>query len=124
MEKQDAFEVGYEGKLGSHARVSVTGYTQRVKNKIWFLPVSFYGPGAPPPGWPGDPSSVPVLPHVFSFVNLGSVRDRGLEVGAQAVRGRLSVQGARTRSRRSRCSTAEALPLQINQPPRHQGGVN
>ena len=72
MEKQDAFEIGYTGVLRSHATVSATVYNQRISNNIWFLPVSFYGPGAPPPGWPGDPSSVPLLPNVFSF----SISDR------------------------------------------------
>ena len=81
MEKQDAIEIGYTGALGSHLAVFATVYDQRISNNIWFLPVSFYGPGAPPPGWPGDPGMVPRLASVFSFVNLGRGTRQGRGAG-------------------------------------------
>lgn len=122
MERQDAFEVGYTGVLNSWTTVSATVYDQRIKNNIWFLPVSFYGPGAPPAGWPGDPSSVPFLPHVFSFVNLGHVRDRGIELATNVEWAELSVQGSYTFQADPQLEHDTIFPLQINRPSRHQGG--
>lgn len=124
MEKQDAVEVGYTGVLGSHATVFATVYDQRISNNIWFLPVSFYGPGAPPPGWPYDPSLAPVLARVFTFVNLGRVRDRGMELACQVEWAPISVQGSYTFQAVPVLDNEMDLPLQINQPPRHQGGVS
>ena len=123
MEKQDAVEVGYTGALGSHATVFATVYDQRISNNIWFLPVSFYGPGAPPPGWPYDPDVVPVMASVFSFVNLAEVRDRGVELACQFEWAPISVQGSYTFQADPLLDPGGNLPLQINQPPRHQSGV-
>jgi outer membrane receptor protein involved in Fe transport len=123
MEKQDAVEVGYTGVFGSHATLSATGYNQRISNKIWFLPVSFYGPGAPPPGWPGAPTDVPLLPKVFSFVNLGRIRDRGVELAGQVEWAPISVRASYTFQTVPVLKSGIDLPLQINQPPRHQVGV-
>jgi iron complex outermembrane receptor protein len=120
MERQDAFEIGYTGALASRIVVFVTAYHQSIKNNVWFLPVSFYGPGAPPPGWPGDPALVPLLPHVFSFVNLGRVRDRGIELEARAEWAQLSLQGAYTFRDIPLLESGTTLPLQINRPARHQ----
>jgi outer membrane receptor protein involved in Fe transport len=123
MEKQDAFEVGYTGTIGSNAAVFVTAYDQRVTNKIWFLPVSFYGPGAPPPGWPSaDPATVPFLPHVFSFINLGSVRNRGVELAATYSVARLSLQGNYTFKADPEQGGSSLIPLTLNRPARHQFG--
>jgi outer membrane receptor for ferrienterochelin and colicins len=123
MEKQDAVEVGYTGVLGSHATVSATLYNQRISNDIWFLPLDFYGPGAPPPGWPGSSSSVPLLPKLFSFVNLGEVRDRGLELAARVELAPVSIQGSYTFQAVPLLDSGTNLPLQINRPPRHQMGL-
>ena len=122
MEKQDAVEIGYTGVLNSRATVSASVYDQRITNNILFLPISFYGPGAPPPGWPLDPNFVPLLPHVFSFVNLGRVRDRGLELGTNIEWSRVSVQGSYTFQALPVLTSGTAVPLQINRPPRHQVG--
>jgi hypothetical protein len=85
--------------------------------------VSFYGPGAPPPGWPGDPSSVPLLPSLFTFVNLGGVRNRGVELAGQFEWVPVSLQGSYTFQAVPALESGTDLPLQINRPPRHQGGV-
>jgi iron complex outermembrane receptor protein len=121
MEKQDAFEIGYTGALTPRTVVFATAYHQSIKNNVWFLPVSFYGPGAPPPGWPGDPNAVPpFLPNVFSFVNLGRVRDRGIELGVRNEWPTVSVQGAYTFRGTPLLESGTNLPLQINRPARHQ----
>jgi outer membrane receptor protein involved in Fe transport len=122
VEKQDAVEVGYTGVLNSHTTFLATVYNQRIKNNIWFLPVSFYGPGAPPPGWPLDPATVPLLPHVFSFINLGSVRDRGIELAVHADWPRVALQGSYTFQADPKLDSGTNLPLQINKPSRHQAG--
>lgn len=122
MEEQDAVEIGYTGVLNSRTTVFATVYHQRIKNNIWFLPVSFYGPGAPPPGWPGNPNSVPLLPRVFGFVNLGRVRDRGVELATNMEWSRLSLQGSYTFQDVPRLESGTNLPLQINRPARHQVG--
>jgi len=123
MERQDAFEIGYTTVIGSAVTVSGTVYDQRIKNNIWFLPVSFYGPGVPPPGWPFDPNAVPLLPHVYTFVNLGEVRDRGVELEANVERAGWTLQGSYTFQQEPRLEQDTGLPLQINRPARHKGGV-
>ena len=121
MEKQDAFEVGYTGALNSRTAVFATVYSQRISNAVWFLPVSFYGPGAPPPGWPGDPLAAPVAPAVFTFVNIGEVRDRGIELATNIEWPRLSIHGSYSFQDVPRLS-GTALPLTFNRPAQHHVG--
>lgn len=124
MEKQDAFEVGYTGVVAPRTTVFVTAYTQRISDNITFLPVSFYGPGAPPPGWPGDPALVPVLPQTFTFINLGRLRDRGIELASQVDLKPFAVRASYTFQDVPSFSGGPAgVTLPINRPPRHQGGV-
>jgi outer membrane receptor protein involved in Fe transport len=123
MERQDATEIGYTGAIDPlHLTVFATVYTQRIANDIWFLPVDFYGPGAPPPGWPGDPATAPVLPKVFSFLNLAALRDRGVELAARMQWPQFSVQGSYTFADLPHVTTGTGATLQTNLPPRHQAG--
>ena len=122
MEQQNAVEIGYSGVLTpNHAicdRVS-----PECSKKIWFLPVSFYGPGMPPRGWPGKADSVPLLRAMFSFVNLGGVRDRGIELAIRTEWPRLSLRKSYTFQDVPLLKNEEtAFPLQINRPARHQAG--
>jgi iron complex outermembrane receptor protein len=121
MEHQDAFEVGYSAALNSKTAVFATVYDQTVKNNIWFFPTSFYGPWTPPPGWP-TAIPVPVLPHEFGFVNLGRVRDRGIELATTIEWPRLSINGTYTFQATPRQRDESAIPLTINRPARHQFG--
>jgi outer membrane receptor protein involved in Fe transport len=120
MEKQDAVELGYTGVLNSKTTISATVYDQRITNNILFLPVSFYGPGAPPPGWPLDPNLVPPLPSVFSFLNLGQVRDRGVELATNVEWPRASLHGSYTFQQDPRLRSGTNIPLEINRPAKHQ----
>ena len=126
METQDAVEVGYSGVLRDDVTLSATLYTQRISNNIWFFPVTFYGPHAPPPGWTENRGPAPLLPKDFSFVNLGSVRDRGLELGARVERRQVTLRGSYTFQDTPRLKSGIDAPLQINRPPRHQlaGGAS
>jgi outer membrane receptor protein involved in Fe transport len=124
MEKQDAFELGYTSLVVPHTTVFVTAYTQLITDNIWFVPVSYYGPGFPPPGWPGDPASVPFLPSIFSFRNLGHLRDSGVELAADVdvapftVRASYTFQGVPSFD-----DDLADVDLPINRPSRHQDGV-
>jgi outer membrane receptor protein involved in Fe transport len=121
MEKLDAFELGYTGAIGSRTVVFATVYDQRVDNKIWFLPATFYGPGAPPPGWPYGDEEVPFTVNTYSFLNLGSVRNRGVELAARFDLRQLSLQGTYTFQGVPE-QEGEGSQLQINRPSRHLAG--
>src|SRR4029079_13565302 len=65
----------------------------------------------------------PLLPKTFTFVNLGRVRDRGVEVAGQIEWAPISVQGSYTFQAVPLLESGSNLPLQINRPPQHQAGV-
>jgi outer membrane receptor protein involved in Fe transport len=65
---------------------------------------------------------VPFLPRVFSFVNLGRVRDRGVELAANIEWQRLTLQGSYTLQDVPKLTSESTLPLEINRPARHQAG--
>jgi iron complex outermembrane receptor protein len=122
-ERARSVELSYGLILGSGWTLSATAYEQQVRNKINFRPITFFGPGNPPPGWPLPPALVPALtlPATYSFVNLGEVRDRGLELAAEfewreGVRSTLSY----TWQQRPRVRAPAGLLLTVNEPPRHQ----
>jgi iron complex outermembrane receptor protein len=125
MEKQDAVEIGYTAVIGSRATVFATVYDQRISNNILFLPVAFYGPHNPPPEWPGDPQSVPLLPALFSFVNLSEVRDRGIELATRVEWPGVSLQASYTYQHDPSLNSGADVPLAINRPARNQasGGL-
>ena len=124
MEHQNAVEAGYTGVLNARTTVFATIYHQSIGKSIWFLPVSLYGPGQPPPGWPGDPAAVPLLPSTFSFVNLGGVRDRGVELALHAEWPRLALRSSYTYRDVPKLTNADTpFPLQINKPANHQAVV-
>ena len=123
MEKLDAVEAGYTHVLNSRTTIAATVYQQSIVNNIRFFPISFYSATNPPPGWPLPASFVPPLPHVYSFLNLAKVRDRGLELSTTVALPRVSVQGAYTFQATPILEERQPdFPLQINRPPRHSGG--
>jgi len=123
MEKLDAVEAGYTHVLNSRTTVSATIYQQSIVDNIRFFPVSFYGPLNPPPAWPLPAVFVPPLPHIYSFLNLGKVQDRGLELSTTVELPRFSFQGAYTFQATPALEEQQSdFPLQINRPPRHSAG--
>jgi iron complex outermembrane receptor protein len=78
-----AFEVGYAGVVAPRTTVSASVYWNSTEGSIAFTPVAFYSPLAPPPGWPLPPAAVPpnMLPSRYTYLNLGTVKDKGIELG-------------------------------------------
>ena len=81
-----AYEVGYTGIVRNRALLSAAVYWNSTKDSIHFTPVEAYSPLNPPPGWPLPPQFVPLgqLPSRYTYVNLGTVRDKGIELGVEA----------------------------------------
>ena len=71
-----------------------------------------------------DPNSVPILPHTFTFVNLGHLRDSGIELSGHvdvapfAIRASYTFQGVPAFD-----DELTGIDLPINRPSRHQNGV-
>jgi len=94
-ESTESFEVGYTGVIKNRATVSASFYFTQNKDEIFFTQVARYRATAPPPGWPLPPVVLEVLPPAcatavcnsgglpaeFSYRNLGSVKNKGFELG-------------------------------------------
>jgi outer membrane receptor protein involved in Fe transport len=94
-ESTESCEVGYTGIIRSRATVSAAFYFTQNKDEIFFTQVARYRATAPPPGWPLPPVVLEVLPPAcatavcnsgglpseFSYRNLGSVKNKGFELG-------------------------------------------
>ena len=91
QEAMTAYEVGYTGVVGNRATVTASVYWNVTKDGMYFTPNAFYSPGAPPPGLPPQLVGVlaslspPVLlPSRFTYLNLGTITDKGVELGVDA----------------------------------------
>jgi outer membrane receptor protein involved in Fe transport len=103
QETMTAYELGYTGVLKKRATVTAAVYWNNTKDGIYFTPVAAYGPANPPPGWPLPPAVLAllavnnppvVLPSRFTYLNLGKVKDKGVELGVDgAVNRYLNVFG-------------------------------
>jgi hypothetical protein len=62
-------------------------YWNHTDDAIRFTPVTAYSSSNPPPGWPLPPQFVPpgALPSRYTYVNLGTVKDKGIEAGVDVV---------------------------------------
>ncbi len=94
-ESTESFEVGYTGIIKNRATVSASVYFTQNKDEIFFTQVARYRASAPPPGWPLPAVVLEVLPPAcatavctsgglpseFSYRNLGSVKNKGFELG-------------------------------------------
>jgi outer membrane receptor protein involved in Fe transport len=88
----DAYEVAYTGNLGDRATISAASYYTEFKDSIYFTTTGAWL--APPPGFPGIQTPFPPavlwqgllnngirFPDGYSYLNLGTVKSRGLELG-------------------------------------------
>jgi iron complex outermembrane receptor protein len=84
----DAFEISYTGNLQDRALVSAAVYYTWFDDQILFTQTGEWGPFTPPPGWPLPPivwaglyQSGIRFPSEFTYLNLGTVKDKGIELG-------------------------------------------
>lgn len=92
-QKLDAYEIGYTGVVANRATLSAAFYWNENKDEINFAQVGVYTPANPPPTLP--PPFRPALallnqlgrgiPCCFTYINLGSYQQRGLELGADVM---------------------------------------
>ncbi len=88
QETMTAYEIGYTGVIRKRATVTAALYWNNTDDGIYFTQVATYTPANPPPTLPPFiPPAVlnfipePGLPSVFTYLNLGKVKDKGLELG-------------------------------------------
>ena len=90
QESLTAYEIGYTGVLNRRATVTASVYWNKTEDAIFFTPVAFYGPANPPPTWPAfiPPFVLGLLPtplpSQYTYRNLGTVKDKGFELGVEA----------------------------------------
>ncbi len=94
-ESTESFEVGYTGVIRNRATVSASVYFTTNHDEIFFTQTGRYRATAPPPGWPLPPVVLELLPppcvsatcttgglpSEFSYRNLGTVKNKGVELG-------------------------------------------
>jgi outer membrane receptor protein involved in Fe transport len=106
-ESSESYEIAYTGVINNRATVTAAYYYTRAKDDIYFTQVGRYRAFAPPPGWtnalfPLPPATAlgilevlppacnpPLgpncttggLPSQFTYLNLGTVKNKGIELG-------------------------------------------
>ena len=94
-ESIESFEIGYTGIIKQRATLSAAVYWTKNKDEIFFTQTGRYRASAPPPGWPLPPVVLEVLPppcttatcpsgglpSEFSYLNLGTDKNKGFELG-------------------------------------------
>ncbi len=91
QETLTAYEIGYTGVVRSRATVTAAVYWNTTNDAIYFTQTGRYGIANPPPNWPLPPIVLELiaaagssLPSTFSYRNLGTVKDKGIELGVDA----------------------------------------
>lgn len=91
QETMTAYEVGYTGVIRNRATVTASVYWNFTDDGIYFTPVAAYTPANPPPGLAPVLVGIlaglnpPVLlPSRFTYLNLGTIKDKGVELGVDA----------------------------------------
>lgn len=84
----DAFEVAFTGNVRDRASVSAAIYYNKYSDEIFFTQTGEYGPFSPPAGWPlptiawaGLYQAGFIFPSDFTYLNLGEVTNKGIELG-------------------------------------------
>jgi len=92
QETMTAYEIGYTGVLMRRATVTAAVYWNTTDDAIFFTQVDRYTSANPPVTWPPSIPTFalnlippPGLPSLFTYRNLGTVRDKGIELGVEGV---------------------------------------
>jgi iron complex outermembrane receptor protein len=103
QETMTAIELGYTGILANRTTVNASVYWNRTDDGIFFTQVGSYSAANPPVTWPSYlpglpfplsalPTSfllnfipAPGLPSLFTYQNLGTVKDKGIELSVDSV---------------------------------------
>lgn len=94
-ESTESIELAYTGVINRRATVSAAIYFTTNHDEIFFTQAARYRATAPPPGWPLPPAVLEVLPppcvtavctsgglpSAFTYLNLGTVKNKGVELG-------------------------------------------
>lgn len=98
QETMTAYEVGYSAAIRNRATLTAAVYWNHTENGIYFTPDGYYSAAAPPPTWPSQlisPLALALLeqrgvrlPSHFTYLNLGTIKDKGLELGIDAAANR------------------------------------
>jgi outer membrane cobalamin receptor len=117
--------VGITSQVGARGSVSASAYYNSTNGFVRFYETESYGPHAPPPGWPLPVEFVPAVPRTLTWLNVGTVRNRGMELT-----GRVELpHGISTRASYSFQDTPTATktdpryPLQLNRQPKHMASA-
>jgi outer membrane receptor protein involved in Fe transport len=92
QESMTAYELGYTGVVMNRVNVTASIYWNNTSDGIYFTPVAAYTAANPPPTWPPLlPTSIlttlalrtppVILPSRFTYLNLGEIKDKGIELG-------------------------------------------
>ena len=88
QETMTAIELGYTGVIGRRATVNASVYWNRTEDGIFFTQIGTYSGANAPATWPAvlpnfliDFIPNPGLPSLFTYRNLGTVKDKGIELG-------------------------------------------
>ena len=90
QETLTALELGYTGVIRNRATVTAAIYRNITDDAIFFTQSARYTAAAPPPNWPLSPLALEGLaaatggsglPSTFTYRNLGTVKDKGIELG-------------------------------------------
>jgi outer membrane receptor protein involved in Fe transport len=92
QETMTAYEVGYTGVLGRRATVTAAVYFNKTNDAIFFTQVGRYSRTNPPLTWPPQIPTIvldllppPGVPSLYTYENLGTVKDKGFEIGVDGV---------------------------------------
>ena len=89
QETMTAYEIGYTGVLNRRATVTAAVYWNTTDDAIFFTQTGRYTAATPPVTWPPQIPTFVLnlipLPSLFSYQNLGTVNDKGIELGVDGV---------------------------------------
>ena len=128
QETMSAVELGYTGVIRSRATLTAAVYWNTTDDAIFFTQSGRYTAAAPPPNWPLPPVVLELLaaqtggsglPSAFTYRNLGTVKDKGIELGVDVAVNRYV--NMFTNYSYQWQPTAEGFALsEINLPPNHR----